>query len=602
MPAPSLRVVRRPKRRALTAASQQITDPNRVFRTTVGSVASVADWQDEAWDLFDLVGEFRYYVGWRAASCSRVRLIASDVDPQTGLPTGQTENARVNQIITSMAGGVPGQSQMIKRLTECLTVPGEAWQCIIFDPLQGERWITVTKEEMHRNGRGVEIDLPEGGRHELAMPRDSLIRIWNPRPRKANEPDSPVRACLDPLREIVRTTKTISNASKSRLIGNGVVFVPQEMSLPPVNAPGLSPIQFGPGTPAVQQLQELLWQVANTAYDDEDSMAALIPMFATVPAEFVDKVQHLKFDNTVTDIAIKVRNDAISRLAMGLDVSPERLLGLGNQSNHWSAWQIADEDVQLHIAPVMETICQTLNETILRVVFEREGIDPDRFMVWYDSSQLTIDPDKTDNAEKAFLNGTITAEAYRDYLGLANDDAYDYTTIEGWQQWAQDHVSAKPELMGTLAPLLGPIAEVYPELSVNFIPEIEPAPEPEDSGESEPDTEGEPPPVEAVAASAGQLNDAQLAVIDLLTLRALELVGKRRRRPTDHARLRDVPMHQTHRYMQPVSDTEIPKLMAGWDGAIEDEVLARLNLNRDDVAAAVRRAVRRELTRPVVDG
>src|SRR5207253_525792 len=99
----------------------------------------------------------------------------------------------------------------------------------------------------------------------------------------------------------------------------------------------------------VQQLQDLLFQVAQAAYDDEDSMAALIPMFATVPGDQIAKVNHLKFDNAVTELAIKTRNDAIARLAMSLDVSPERLLGMGSQTNHWSAWQIGDEDVQLHI-------------------------------------------------------------------------------------------------------------------------------------------------------------------------------------------------------------------------------------------------------------
>lgn len=155
-----------------------------------------------------------------------------------------------------------------------------------------------------------------------------MFRVWNPHPRRAYDADSPVRASMDSLNEIVRTTKTISNASKSRAIGNGVVFVPHEMSLPAANSPitedGFSASLTG--TPAVQQLQELLFQVAQTAYDDEDSMAALIPMFAGVPGDQVKNVSHLKFDNSVTDIAIKTRNDAIARLAMEADVSPERLL------------------------------------------------------------------------------------------------------------------------------------------------------------------------------------------------------------------------------------------------------------------------------------
>lgn len=501
MPGPRLRAVRRPRTRALTAAVQPITDPRAVFRTTLGTAATAADWQDDAWDMLDQVGELRYYVGWRAASCSRVRLIAADVDPMTGRPAGATENGRAAAIVNQIAGGGQGQSQLVKRMVECLTIPGEVWVAILVTD-ERVRWLAITKEEMHTTGRTVAVDLPEGERHELDMSRDALFRVWNPRPRRASEPDSPVRACLDSLREIVRTTKTISNASKSRLIGNGVVFVPQEMSLPPVNAPTASgvPVLQLEGTPAVQQLQELLWQVANTAYDDEDSMAALIPMFATVPGDQIKNVQHLKWDNDVTELAVEVRKQAVTRLAMGLDVSPERLLGLGQTTNHWSAWQLADEDVNLHIAPPMETICSALNDAVYRPVLAREGLNPDAYMLWYDAGELTADPDNTDNATAAFQAGAITAEAYLKLLNLPEDAAYDYTTLEGWQQWAQDHVSTKPELLADdrLVALLGPIGEQLLEISSAPPPQAALPPGQEQTQEAEPGTEGEQAQEEAV--------------------------------------------------------------------------------------------------------
>ena len=593
MAAPSLRIVRQ-SRRSLTAASQPITDPNAVFRSSLGFAAASRDWQDDAWDMLDLVGELRYYVSWRASSCSRVRLVASDVNPDTGLPTGATENRRVTDIVNAIAGGALGQSQFLKRATECLTVPGEFWAVIIVTDA-GVRWLVVTADEMHKGARGTEIDLPEGGRHLLDLGgQDSMFRVWNPRPRKAAEPDSPVRATLDSLHEIVRTTKTIASASKSRLVGNGIVFLPQELSLPPVNAPGTSTTE---GTPAIQQLQELLWSVADTAYDDSDSMAALIPILATVPGEQIKNVQHLRWDNDVTELAVKVRNDAVARLAMGLDVSPERLLGLGSNQNHWNAWLTTDQDVQLHIAPVMETICQALNTVVLGTVLEREGLDPKAYMVWYDAGSLTADPDKTDNATAAFDRGTITAEAYRDYLGLGEDIGYDYTTLEGWQRWAQDHVSAKPELIGSLAPLLGPISEVYPELSQNFIPGA-PAALEVPAPQAEPQTQTSPE--EPVTASG--FGGVRSAVVDLMVSRALELAGKRRRSRADHARLRDVPAHRTHHFLPAVTPAEVPKLIDGWDAALEDEVLARLGVDGEELRAEVRRLVRKQLTAQVVDG
>jgi hypothetical protein len=488
----------------LTAASQPVTDPSKVFRSTMAGIVSRDDWQRLAWDAYDEVGELRYYVGWRSSSCSRVRLIASDIDPETGAPTGGTDNKQAAAVVTSIAAGQLGQSQLIRRATECLTVPGEVWLAIIQTDT-GERWLAVNGEEIHKTANGTEIDLPEGGRHPVSMPADSLVRVWNPRPRRASEPDSPVRACLDSLSEIVRTTKTITNAAQSRLIGNGIVCLPQEISLPPVNFPAAqgqpNPAPLPDGRPAVQQLQELLWENANRAVEDPNSMAALIPILLTAPAEYIKEIVHLRFDNTVTDTAIKVRNDAISRLAMGLDVSPERLLGLGTQSNHWSAWQIADEDVQLHIAPVMETLCQALNDNILKVIFQREGVDPTRFMLWYDTSELTADPDRSDAAEAALAAGTITSDAYLEYRGLDVGRAPDLTTEEGITSWAWDRVSAHPELLPVLAPLLPPdvadkIAAAQPAPVAPF-PTGQPPPQ-----QQEPQTENQPIPPELAPAAA----------------------------------------------------------------------------------------------------
>jgi hypothetical protein len=37
-----------------------------------------------------------------------------------------------------------------------------------------------------------------------------------------------------------------------------------------------------------------------------------------------------------------LRREAVERLAIGLDMPPEVLLGLGD-SNHWSAWQVDEQ-------------------------------------------------------------------------------------------------------------------------------------------------------------------------------------------------------------------------------------------------------------------
>ncbi|AYD82006.1 portal protein [Mycobacterium phage Saguaro] len=628
MAASNLRVVRRPKgspaRRSLTAASQPIDDPAKQLRGTMVT-AGRGDWQAEAWELLDEVGELRYYVGWRAGSCSRVRLIASEIDPTTGMPTGgleetpngslSSEQARVAEIVRTIAGGPLGQAQLIKRATECLTVPGEVWLAILIRD-DGEHWLAVTREEMKaKAGGGTQIEMPDGTLHDFNRDRDSLIRVWNPRPRRAKEADSPVRACLDPLREIVRTSKKIRNASKSRLIGNGVLFLPQEMSLPAAQAPvptGQADVPGAPvpvvqGVPAADQLNNLLYNVAKVSIEDEDSQAAFIPIMATVPGEHLKNVQHIKFANEVTEVEIKTRNDAIARLAMGLDVNPERLLGLGSNSNHWSAWQIGDEDVQLHIKPVMETLCAAINDQALRIVLAREGIDPDKYMLWYDASQLTTDPDLTDEATQAHDRGAITSEAYRKYLGLDDASGYDLTTLEGAQAWARDAVAKNPELLPTLAPLLSAELAAIEFPAAPAIGDGRAQPDDDEDDEDESGAEGREEPNtedDARTAAAAITPDAYVLAERLLVNRALDLAGKRRVKTYDHtqrARLNGHPAHEWHRYLPPVSEADIPRLIKGWDTALEDETIARLGVDTEQLRAVVRAAVRRELTTQVVD-
>ena len=603
-----LRVVRRRRggqvvgpRLALTAASQVVSDPTLALKSKISSGGRSA-WQEEAWGFYDTVGEFRYYVSWRAGSCSRVLLVASDIDAETGLPTGgvdvegDPDAARFNQIVAAIAGGPLGKSQLLRRLVEVLSVPGEVWLAILVTD-EGERWVPLAREEISRSSASISVTLPDGSSHDFDEGRgDCLVRMWNPHPRKAGEPDSSVRACLDSLREIVWTTATIANAARSRLIGNGVLFIPQETSLP-----GGSPFGADGGPAATQQLQDLLVGVASQATEDPGSMAALVPIVASAPGEWIGKINHLRIDNTVTDVAIATRNDAVARLARGLDVSPERLMGMGD-TNHWSAWSISDSDVQLHIAPVMETVCQAIYDSILRPMLVAEGIDPDRFVLWFDTSRLTADPDKSDEAKAAFDVGVITSDALLKHYGLGQDDGYDFESAEGLRVWAQDKVSRDPTLLPVLGSLLGarlPVAVEAPAPADAAAPESQAESEPEGSGASrgeEPDTE---------SGSRGPQASVVAAVTDMWVVRALELAGKRRVNTRDrvqHERLRHIPAHRYHRVMGAVTPGEVGRLVRGWDATFDEQVLAGIGVDPEALRDSVLSQVARELTTDTVDG
>jgi hypothetical protein len=602
----------RSTRAALTAASQVVEPSSKTFKNPI-SLAGRMGWQTEAWEMLDRVGELRYYVAWRAGSCSKVRLVASEID-EDGRPTGKCRNPRVRDIVRAIGGNQLGAAQLIKRSVECLTVPGETFMGII--TYEGrEKWLAFSRDEIRKTADTITVTMPDGRDHVLTA-ADSIWRVWNPHPRKASNADSPVCASLDALREITRTTATIADAAKSRLLGAGIVFVPTEMSLPATNAPIAADKPGDPsialsGAPAVRELEELLYQVARVSYGDDESFARMIPIFASVPGDQVKNINHLRLDTEFTETAIKTRNDAIARLALGLDVSPERLLGIGSSSNHWSAWEVGDNDVQMHIAPVMETVCESLTDRVLYKMLVAEGIDPDKYLIWYDVSNLTADPDNTDDATDAFDPGANTAEPYLEFLNQG-DTGYDLPNggILEWQRWACDRVSQKPELLPDLLPLLDPKVQ---ELEFPKVPEIGAGPDEGDPDRADDTTEGEAPDTEDKdpgydQGKRGRKSDVGKSVIvdpfvSIFVSRALELAGKRRRGQLGRAgadRLRGIKPHEYHRIMDPVRDDEVSALIRGWDDTLEDDVLALIGADREQFADAVRREVRAQLTAQVI--
>ncbi|KAB7761189.1 hypothetical protein MMUC44124_00910 [Mycolicibacterium mucogenicum DSM 44124] len=600
-------------RRALTAASAPVTDVNQLFKSGIGGARK--QWQDEAWEHYRCVGELRYYVGWRANSCSRIRFVASEIGDD-GLPTGSideknTEGQRFAEIVKSIAGGALGQSQLVKRATEQLTVPGEHWIAILMQPEGGwadgspllERWFVVTHREIERGQRDGEalIKLPDGSKHKFDHEKgDGIFRVWNPDAEDATLPSSPVQAVLDPLREIRRSTRKIANTDDSRLINNGILVIPSEASLPdtqaPVSAdkPGEPPAPPQPKRKVAGQLQQMIFDVATASSEEgPGSMASLAPIVITAPGDQIKNIAHIQFGKDLQAETLTTRDKAITRLAMGLEISPERLFGMGG-SNHWSAWIVADEDVQQHLAPAMVTICQAIYDSVLRNVLASEGIDPSKYCLWYDASHLTADPDLTDEAKDANDRGAFTNEALVRQLKLPADGMYELDTLEGWQQWAQDQVSKKPELITTLLPLLDKSLQAIDFPQPAPPPAIDQAPPPADSTvpQSEPGTED--------TSQEAAVRESTDFAVDLLVDRALELAGKRRRTRADFDRLQSIPMHATHRVMGPVRREQVPDLIKGWDSSL-DELTNRYGIDPAGIRAAVRRRVERELTMPLID-
>jgi hypothetical protein len=599
----------RQQTKSLTAAAQRVDAKNpSSFRK---SMTSGDGWQGDAWRYLELVGELQYVVSWRAWSASRCRLVASAMDdqgaPMGDIPEDDPNAEKVREIVRDIGGGVSGQAKMIHRCGYLLSVVGECWVGMVvrdkareetIDGLalpvdisrpgyQLEQWYVFGKEQIQSTPSGVILKLPDGSKHEFNQDVDILFRVWTEHPMDPSKPVSPIWSNRKVLEGIIQADATIAAANNNRLVGNGIMFVPQEMSLPQQQAPVAMPVGtadtndpvpfFEPNS--AQALTDLLYDVASVAKRDPESQAAMLPIIAAVPGEMIKNVNWIRPGSDIPETTLKIQQEDIRRLAMGLDVAPERLFGM-SEGNHWSAWAIDENDIKVHVAPLVQTITDALTQEILREKLVQEGIDPDQYIVWYDTTALSQDPDKTDEARDAFDRGAITAAALRQHFGFDDEDGYDYGTVDGWVQMALDKMAANPANTAQLLPILEAAAR---KVGLDIAPPPPPALAPGTDPNAQPgdgqNTDQQPPePASAPKPEPAPIQAAGLTIARVCVNRALELANKRRRTRTTAALYREVPIQLAHTVLPPVRNGEAADLIKGWDTGVCDDDLVTLGL------------------------
>jgi hypothetical protein len=510
------RLAARTDPRVLVASAAVMTGPNR-------SKAKVdtADWQKQAWAFYDTVGELRFGASWIANALSRVNLVAAvppaalgdepvavDLEVSPGL-------AAYVALVEGIAGGSAGQGQLLGATARLLTVPGVGYVLATVDPVSDTftTWRALSNEEVQASaggGGGIEVADPDTGTFAPLAETDLLIKVWRSHPRKAHLPDSPVRALLDVLGEIDLLTKRIAADARSRLAGNGLLIMPEEAEFPPGQGYNT------PSSEGVDEFIETFVQVTTIPITDQSSPAATTPLVVRMPGEFVDKVQHLKFYSDFSAQLVTIRQAAIRRLALGLDMPPEVLLGMG-ASNHWSAWQVAEEAITLHVEPLAELICHAFTIGYLRPAAKAAGLDPDAVIVWYDTSDLTTRPDLTAAATDAHEKRLIADETYLQLVGLDGADLLDWRGEEFKRRTLLDVAKGAP----TLAPAMLAAAGILPDEVAVAAADAEtgaPAPSGEADVAAEPATGERVPPAQ---------DEALTAACDGLVVRALERAGAR---------------------------------------------------------------------------
>ena len=393
---------------ALTAAAAPVASPRtELIRNTDG-------WQNEAWEFYDTLGEFRYGTEWVSAMLSRVRLYAAKLEPGADEPV-RAEAGTAVDLMTVLSGGVAAQAQLMSGFGTQLGVPGEGY--LVGETVNGvEKWAVRSTDEV-RAARGhfevIDENTANNGTQWRPLGSDSLVtRVWRPHKRWHYKADSPARAARGKMRELELINRYIMAQFLSRLASAGVILFPDEVAFPVKE-------EFAEAAdPFVAEWIE----IAATAIANPGTASAVVPIPIKVPAEYVDKIRHIDFTLQLDEKILDKRESAIKGLATMLNMPAEILLGMGDV-NHWGAWQLEEGALKTHIAPEAELICQALTQGYLQPRLKASGVeDFAQWVVWYDMSELTLRPDRSADALQLYDRMEINGTALRRETGFDEAD------------------------------------------------------------------------------------------------------------------------------------------------------------------------------------
>jgi hypothetical protein len=543
-------------------------------------------WQLEAWRHYDVCGEMRFVVNWIGQAVSRCRMYAAQITDD-GVVGDEADDKKIKLVAETMFGTPASKAQAQRLMGINMMVAGDVF--IVAEGYQQsgtDKWYVCSSSEVFRRGDDIMVRRSithGGGTYKLDPQKDLLIRAWNPHPRRYDAADSTVRAILPVLRELEQCTKRVFAELDSRLAGAGILLLPDNIDFP-------RPPQENPGIPqrtAIEGFAELLQKTMATSMQQRDSAAAVVPILLQVGVDALDKIKHLTFDSTISDQIPTMRKDAVTRMAMSLDIPPEVLTGMGG-ANHWSSWQIEESSIKIHIEPLLIQLADALNIGYFQPALKAAGIqDPEKYTLWFDISPLAVRPNRSDQALQFAEKEYISAKSARDNGAFTDDDAPDDKELQ--YNLVKALVLAQPAYAGdpNVQKILG-----LPTISMPAPPA---PPAPPAGGDLQPgdpgyDDAGEPadagnrslpqfPSVAdaeqgnvsasgrqklgALAASISEdMGDGRLFfAADSAVRRALELAGGRLVPGPSRARY-SVPKHELHTRVRPERD-RVPALLAG---------------------------------------
>lgn len=487
---------------------------NKLIRKN-GRRTNSRSWQELLWGYYDTIPEYRSGCDWVGNALSRAKL-------EVYFRGQRTEDANALAALSGLFGGSEGQEEMLRLLGINYTVAGEAF--IVGTPAREvgdeDDWRVVAAVEVAASTANQRITVE----NEELEPDELAIRLWKSHARRTDEANSPSRAVIPILAEIEKLTQVIDAQADSRLTSAGILWVPSELELPTVT------ITAGDGddetTTNVQLegangLYNQLIQIASIAIEKRDSAAAKVPIVISAPGEFLEKIQHTEFWSGFDENVKGLRDEAIRRIAVGMDMPPEVLTGTA-EVNHWGAWQIEEAAIKQYTEPLLNIITSDLSAGYLRPLLRGWGVpDADDYAFHADTSQMRLRPNRSKESVELWDRGALNTRTMLIENGF--DPATDMMSDSERRTWLLLKVaggSATPDQVAAALSQLG--VQGMPQESEQATRESRPA----RSLEQHPDRSAPDPEDSEAQDAIVSSGSTQAFVVDGLVLATEQMVWR----------------------------------------------------------------------------
>lgn len=447
---------------SLVASAARIRGGRKMSSTLRNTGADA--WHTEAWGHYRKIGEFRYACDWIGAQLSKA--IISGTREVNGKPEA-IEGGTVGEILSGLFGNADGRAEMLRLIGIHMSVTGECWIVGYPDPDPfgdgTDRWEVAASTKVTRpltdadSWKVNDVTLTDVVNDDVMA-----IRIWRPDPLEPQLSISPARAILSTLRQLDKLSSYISAQLDSRLAGAGVLLMPTSMNFP---APAIEGDTVQKSASSAEDLMQIIMEAMARSMEDREDASAVVPIVVTASAEDIAAVKHMTFWSELDQHAIELRNEAIRRLALGMDMPPEVLQGAAD-ANHWSAWQADESSIKSHTEPLLKIITTALGSHYLRPLLTDEagydeatrsfeGTPLVKYSVAADTSEMRLRPNRSKEAMELYNIGELNGTALRRETGFDENDAMGEEELATWLTRKVASGSTTPELVEAALKQLG---------------------------------------------------------------------------------------------------------------------------------------------------